>query len=53
MVQTHPASAVEVQAWLEAHGFRVERLFGDRAGNPYTDASGRAIFWARRCCGGH
>jgi SAM-dependent methyltransferase len=44
--QKHPVSAVEVQTWLEAHGFVVERMYGDRAGNRYTDASGRAIFWA-------
>jgi SAM-dependent methyltransferase len=45
--QKHPVSAVEVQAWLEHHGFVVERAMGDRAGNPYTETSGRAIFWAR------
>jgi len=46
--QKHPVSAVEVRGWLENHGFAVERTFGDRAGNPYTDASPRAIFWARK-----
>lgn len=46
--QKHPVSAVEVQAWLETHGFVVEQLYGDRAGNPYTETSGRAIFWARK-----
>jgi SAM-dependent methyltransferase len=46
--QKHPVSAVEVRMWLEAHGFAVEFLCGDRAGNPYTEASQRAIFWARR-----
>ncbi|MCC7352765.1 MAG: class I SAM-dependent methyltransferase [Anaerolineae bacterium] len=46
--QKHPASAVEVRAWLESHGFTIERTCGDCAGNPYTEASGRAIFWARK-----
>jgi len=43
----HPVSIVEVRTWLEMHGFAVEQLYGDRAGNPYTEASQRAIFWAR------
>ena len=46
--QKHPVSQVEVQTWLEAHGFTVERLYGDRAGNPYTDSAKRAIFWAEK-----
>jgi SAM-dependent methyltransferase len=44
----HPVSTGEVHGWLERHGFEVEGLFGDRAGKPYTAASGRAIFWARK-----
>ena len=47
-VQKHPVSTHEVRGWLERHGSAIERLCGDRAGNPYTDAAGRAIFWARR-----
>lgn len=46
--QKHPVSTVEVQAWLKTHGFVIERLYGDRAGNSYTGASTRAIFWARK-----
>jgi SAM-dependent methyltransferase len=46
--QKHPVSFDEVRGWLEAHGFAVERTFGDRAGNPYTPASDCAIFWARK-----
>jgi len=46
--QKHPISKGEVQAWLEKYGFSVEHLYGDRAGNPYTEESGRAIFWARK-----
>ena len=46
--QKHPVSAVEVQAWLKIHGFVVERMYGDRAGNRYTEASKRAIFWAKK-----
>jgi SAM-dependent methyltransferase len=46
--QKHPVSAVEIQMWLAQYGFVVERLLGDRRGNPYTVASERAIFWARK-----
>ncbi len=46
--QKHPVSTVEVQTWLETHGFIIERTYGDRAGNPYTETSSRAIFWARK-----
>lgn len=46
--QKHPVSAVEVQTWLETHGFIIERMYGDRAGNPYTETSSRAIFWAKK-----
>jgi SAM-dependent methyltransferase len=46
--QKHPPSTGEVQGWLEAHGFEVEHLYGDRAGNPYAKDSRRAIFWARK-----
>ena len=38
----------EVQGWLEKHGFEVEAIYGDRDGSPYTESSGRAIFWARK-----
>jgi SAM-dependent methyltransferase len=46
--QVHPPSTGEVSGWLARHGFTVERLVGDHAGAPYSDASPRAIFWARR-----
>jgi SAM-dependent methyltransferase len=46
--QKHPVSAGEVTSWLGKHGFAVERMFGDRQANPYTEASPRAIFWARK-----
>jgi len=46
--QKHPVSAVEVQTWLEAHGFVIGRLYGDRAGSPYAETSSRAIFWAKK-----
>ncbi len=49
--QKHPPSTAEMRAWLARHGFEVEGLWGDRRGAPYTDASGRAIFWARRAGG--
>ena len=44
--QKHPVSKVEVQSWLEKYGFVVDKLYGDRAGNPYDETSDRAIFWA-------
>ncbi len=44
----HPASTLEVESWLTAHGYVVEELYGDRAGTPYSESSERAIFWARR-----
>jgi len=49
--QKHPCSTGEVRGWLERHGFVVQHLFGDRAGNPYSETSGRAILWA--CKKGH
>jgi len=48
IVQCHPPSKVEMQTWLEKYGLVVEQVFGDRAGNPYEDASNRAIFWAKK-----
>lgn len=44
--QKHPVSTIEVQTWLETHGFIIERMYGNRAGNPYSEISNRAIFWA-------
>ncbi len=49
--QKHPVSFGEVQTWLERSGFVIEKTFGDRAGKPYTPASARAIFWARKQSG--
>ena len=46
--QKHPVSAVEVRGWLEGHGFVIDRCFGDQSGGTYTDASSRAVFWARK-----
>ena len=46
--EVHPVSAEEVSGWLSAHGFVVEHRFGDHHGAAYTEASPRAIFWARR-----
>jgi SAM-dependent methyltransferase len=47
--QKHPISTIEVRNCLERTGFAVEQLFGDHTGSRYTDASPRAIFWARKC----
>ncbi len=46
--QKHPVSMGEVRRWLDRHGFIVEHLYGDRAGNPYSDTSSRAVFWAMK-----
>jgi len=46
--QKHPVSKVEVQQWLENHGFTAKQVYGDRAGNPYNEKSPRAIFWAEK-----
>jgi SAM-dependent methyltransferase len=48
VAQKHPVSVVEQQEWLASHGFTIEHLFGDRLGRPYTESSGRGIFWATR-----
>jgi len=45
--QKHPPSTAEMRGWLEKHGFEVVALWGDRKKSPYTEASGRAIFWTR------
>ncbi|UCB42601.1 MAG: class I SAM-dependent methyltransferase [Dehalococcoidales bacterium] len=46
--QKHPVSKVEVQTWLESHGFTVKQVYGDRTGNLYNKESPRAIFWAEK-----
>lgn len=46
--QKHPVSKSEVQDWLEKHSFMIEGIYGNYDGAPYTEASPRAIFWARR-----
>ncbi len=46
--QKHPVSKVEVQTWLEKHGFNVLEVYGDHLGNPYQQNSLKAIFWAKK-----
>lgn len=46
--QKHPVSKVDIQGWLEKHGFMIEGIYGNHDGMPYTDISPRAIFWAKR-----
>ncbi|MBA7702108.1 hypothetical protein ES703_110865 [subsurface metagenome] len=48
LAQCHPPSKVEMQTWLEKHGFVLEQMYGDRLGNPYEETSPRAIFWAKK-----
>ena len=44
----HPVSGREVTGWLSKYGFEILQVYGDRQGNPYTENSDRAIFWARK-----
>ena len=46
--QKHPVSEPEVHGWLNKNGFVIDGLYGNYDGAPYTAASPRAIFWARR-----
>jgi SAM-dependent methyltransferase len=46
--QKHPVSVQEVQTWLLAHGFTIEKTFGDHHGAPFEVTSTRAIFWGRK-----
>ncbi len=45
--QKHPPSTAEMRSWLTKCGFEIVHLWGDRRKSPYTDESGRAIFWVR------
>ena len=46
--QKHPVSKLEVEGWLEKYGFMIEGIYGNYVGEPYMEASPRAIFWTRR-----
>ncbi len=46
--QKHPVSKIEVETWLEKHGFEVLAVYGDHAANPYHPSSQKAIFWAQK-----
>ena len=46
--QKHPVSKQEVQGWLGKYGFAIDGIYGNHDGTSYTDASPRAVFWARR-----
>ena len=46
--QKHPVSKVEVQTWLEKHGFDVLAVYGDHTRSPYEDHSQKAIFWGQK-----
>ena len=46
--QKRPPSTEEVRGWLTKYGFVIQELWGDRQRSPYTDGSGRAIFWAMK-----
>lgn len=46
--QKHPISTQEVRLALERFGLVVEKLYGSRDCQPYTDSSPRAIFWAQK-----
>lgn len=42
----HFVSLEQLHTWLEAAGFRIEEEYGDYAGNPIGEATGRAIISA-------
>jgi hypothetical protein len=46
--QKHPFNMKEVSLSLERNGFIIEKHYGSRARQPYTDSSPRAIFWAQK-----
>lgn len=46
--QKHPVSTQEMTLWLDQNGFAVKQMWGYRSGQPYTDSSPRAIFWAQK-----
>jgi SAM-dependent methyltransferase len=46
--QKHPPSAEEMSAWLNKYGFVTEHLWGDRQRAPYSSASERVVFWAKK-----
>ena len=48
LTRKRPVSATEVAAWLAASGFEALETFGDREGTPYSSASVRAVFWAKK-----
>lgn len=48
MTSKRPVSGAEVQGWVESHGFRIIKSFGDVTGEPRTETSKRAIFWAEK-----
>lgn len=46
--QKHPPSTDEMIRWLEMHGFTIQVIYGNRAGDPYTVGAPRAIFWTMK-----
>ena len=44
--QKHPVSSREVKEWLQKHGFKILKHYGNYNCEPYQDSSARAIFWA-------
>jgi SAM-dependent methyltransferase len=48
LCRKRPVSGVEVRSWLEAGDFQIVQSFGNRKGEPFSEQSERAIFWARR-----
>ena len=46
--QKHPPSTIEMQGWLDKHGFEILGIWGDRDKSQYTEQSDRAVFWAKR-----
>jgi len=47
-VQTHPASALEIEPWLQANEFQIVGRYSSPKGTPYAAGCSRAIFWATK-----
>ncbi|WP_168194759.1 class I SAM-dependent methyltransferase [Thermococcus aciditolerans] len=44
----HIPTAQEIEGWITAAGLVIERRYGDYKGNPISETTNRAIYWAKR-----
>ena len=42
----HYIQLEQLHDWLDSAGFAIEKEYGDYAGNPIGETTGRAILWA-------